>query len=570
MKLKLRGDAREIYRAIRRKIESEIRVSEAKRFLDNFEPVSDVGEILKRQNYLKRAMESVSEEVEGLLLKVKPIKFRKEFLGDRLLVVSEDEVEEAEKLGLCMVSTEPIEGYDIVLSTIGYGIDVELKPYEIAPELYIKPLWESRDVLEALARIFPGGAAAKILRELEGIEDVMRRNERLENIEEIIRRYESELNKRIEEKLERFKLTLSGKELVEFLRSLRYGDVEAILSKFSSLNDDIIEEIRKAEEKLSQELGVAIEVFPRDYPVEVPPDVVERLKRSVERELKIELYMRAREIVPRIIPYIQGLKEEIERAYELEFILALKRFSRGFTFPKIEEGGIGFIKGRNLFIENPQPVSYFVGSAKGQFKGIQESSVVILTGANSGGKTSLLELMLQIVILAHMGLPVPASEAWVEPLDEVFFFKRKRINYGAGAFESSLKSIVKALKGKGRKLILIDEFEAITEPGAAAKILAELLKIGVEKGFYIVIVSHLGEDLKKELPYARVDGIEASGLDEELNLIVDRQPKFGVIGKSTPELILERLARKGRGEEREILMKVLAKLNNTYVPTQNI
>lgn len=155
-----------------------------------------------------------------------------------------------------------------------------------------------------------------------------------------------------------------------------------------------------------------------------------------------------------------------------------------------------------------------------------------------------------------MGLPVPAEKAWVEPLDELFLFRRKRSVYSAGAFETALRSFVRALKGKGRKLILIDEFEAITEPGAAVKIIGELLKVARERGFYVVIVSHLGEDLKRELPFARVDGIEAKGLDENLNLIVDRQPKFGTLGRSTPELIVERLARKKRGKEREIFERV--------------
>lgn len=190
-------------------------------------------------------------------------------------------------------------------------------------------------------------------------------------------------------------------------------------------------------------------------------------------------------------------------------------------------------------------------------------NVVILTGANSGGKTSLLELITQVSILAHMGFPVPAERARVGVLDELFFFRRKRSVYGAGAFETALRSFVRSLRGKGNKLILIDEFEAITEPGAAVKIIGELLKVAHEKGFHVVIVSHLGEDLKKELPFARVDGIEAKGLDENLNLIVDRQPVFGRLGRSTPELIVERLARKARGAEKEIYERVLRKFRES-------
>ncbi|RAP51202.1 MAG: hypothetical protein BZ133_03665, partial [Methanosphaera sp. SHI613] len=39
----------------------------------------------------------------------------------------------------------------------------------------------------------------------------------------------------------------------------------------------------------------------------------------------------------------------------------------------------------------------------------------------------------------------------------------------------------------------------------------------------------------------RTDGIEAKGLDENYNLIVDRSPKINYLARSTPELILKRI-----------------------------
>lgn len=78
----------------------------------------------------------------------------------------------------------------------------------------------------------------------------------------------------------------------------------------------------------------------------------------------------------------------------------------------------------------------------------------------------------------------------------------------------------------------------------------------------MVIVSHLGEDLRKESPFSRIDGIEAKGLDEDLNLIVDRQPVFGKPGRSTPKLIVERLARTRRGGEGKIFERILKAFRN--------
>ena len=557
--MKLNSEAKRIYNQITGEIKKRIILKESLAYLDRFSPTNDKREILKRQAYLKENLKLVKPELRNLLLKIKPIRFRKNFLYDRLLVVDESELEKAQALGVCEVSTEPLEGYDLILSTI----DVDLSVGDIAPELYIMPLWENRETLETLARIGEltgeGSVAGEILEGLKELDEVMKRKGLIEDLDELVAYEEKRLNEKIAEKLEKFSLTLSGKELLEFLNELKSGNYEAIFAHFSEVEGDILSEINESEKKLSEMLGFTVELFSREnlYPVEVSAEQIELLRHELEKELKVELYLKSREILEKVRPLLPKLKEELKRAYELEFLRAVKEFTEGFTFPEIVEGGIAFINGRHLFIERPQPVSYVVGNVKLTFDGTNGEKVLILTGANSGGKTSLLELISQIIILAHMGFPVNAENAYVEPLDELFFFRRKRSSYGAGAFETALRGFARSLVREGKKLILIDEFEAITEPGAAVKIIGELLKIAHEKGFYVVIVSHLGEDLMKILPFARVDGIEAKGLDEHLNLIVDRQPKFGVLGKSTPELIVQRLYHKKRGKEKEIFERVL-------------
>lgn len=557
--MKLNSEAKRIYNQITGEIKKRIILKESLAYLEHFSPTNDKGEILKRQAYFKENLKLVKPEMRNLLLKIKPIRFRKNFLYDRLLVVDESELEKAQALGVCEVSTEPLEGYDLILSTI----DVDLSVGDIAPELYIMPLWENRETLEALARIGEltgeGSVAGEILEGLKELDEVMKRKGLIEDLDELVAYEEKRLNEKIAEKLEKFSLTLSGKELLEFLNELKSGNYEAIFAHFSEVEGDILSEINESEKKLSEMLGFTVELFSREnlYPVEVSAEQIELLRHELEKELKVELYLKSREILEKVRPLLPKLKEELKRAYELEFLRAVKEFTEGFTFPEIVEGGIAFINGRHLFIERPQPVSYVVGNVKLTFDGTNGEKVLILTGANSGGKTSLLELISQIIILAHMGFPVNAENAYVEPLDELFFFRRKRSSYGAGAFETALRGFARSLVREGKKLILIDEFEAITEPGAAVKIIGELLKIAHEKGFYVVIVSHLGEDLMKILPFARVDGIEAKGLDEHLNLIVDRQPKFGVLGKSTPELIVQRLYHKKRGKEKEIFERVL-------------
>ena len=60
------------------------------------------------------------------------------------------------------------------------------------------------------------------------------------------------------------------------------------------------------------------------------------------------------------------------------------------------------------------------GIQRVDYKLNEEENIALLTGANSGGKTTLLETISQIAILGQMGLPVPAKSAKIKLLDEIW------------------------------------------------------------------------------------------------------------------------------------------------------
>lgn len=65
----------------------------------------------------------------------------------------------------------------------------------------------------------------------------------------------------------------------------------------------------------------------------------------------------------------------------------------------------------------------------------------------------------------------------------------------------------------------------------------------------MVVATHLGDEIIRELPMgARVDGISATGLDSDMNLIVSHNPVLGKLANSTPELIVERLSKVKKGD----------------------
>ena len=233
------------------------------------------------------------------------------------------------------------------------------------------------------------------------------------------------------------------------------------------------------------------------------------------------------------------------------FLLSLARFAaeRDLTRPAIVDDGVAVRNARNLFVSGEvQPVSYAIGThSMADKSGVASADspptgdrVSVLTGANSGGKTTLLETVCAVALLASMGLPVPAEEAEVGAFDRIVFHRR-HASFNAGVLESTLKSVVPPLVEDGRTLMLVDEFEAITEPGRAADLLNGLVTLTVDRGALGVYVTHLADDLSPLPDAARIDGIFAEGLTNELELRVDYQPRFDTIGKSTPEFIVSRL-----------------------------
>ena len=280
-------------------------------------------------------------------------------------------------------------------------------------------------------------------------------------------------------------------------------------------------------------------------------DFVNEALRALSRDRRAAVEEREREVRVELQDAVADAREDVDRAVaavdDVAFELSLARFAAAFdlTSPEFVADAVAVEGARNLTLAareaeaSVQPVRYALGEHDlGAPPGRERVSV--LTGANSGGKTTLLETLCQVVLLAHMGLPVPADHAAVGRFDSVVFHRR-HATFNAGVLESTLRNVVPPLTAEGRTLMLVDEFEAITEPGSAAELLHGLVTLSVEKAALGTFVTHLADDLEPLPSTARVDGIFAEGLTPDLELEVDYQPRFGEVGRSTPEFIVSRL-----------------------------
>jgi len=348
--------------------------------------------------------------------------------------------------------------------------------------------------------------------------------------EEDIEKALIKINEEITENIK--KITVSGEELISMLKK-------------NSFSDEINQIIRAAISKSN----LPFSLFNFSLPVTLDEKEVELLLKSQSTNEFVNLSEKIKKMAKKLSSLPEKFKELEQQLILFDFEAAISKFIADYReFPLISEEL--FIKeSRNLFLENPEPISFFLNS---------ENRCSILTGANSGGKTTLLEHIIQLITLFFLGLPVSGS-ASLPIFSSVYYFAKNKGSPSKGAFENLLTQMAEIkLSEKEKTLIVADEIEAVTEPGAAGKIICASVEYFLDKDCYMIIATHLGQEIKDILPKkTRIDGIEATGLNENNELILSHNPIIGKLARSTPELIIERLANLNKNEYYSFLNKYM-------------
>lgn len=594
-------EAERIYRAVLNRLAEHANTIYAKMRIATLFPSGSTELINEMRSISMRALDLRRRlgDVRDLLRRIKPLRRREaqRIKGRAIVARSPEELARARSMGFdrfldIHLAESPAEMRDtassynhvIALGDPGAplpGVEVaeRLDIWYIAPEAVLSFYTENRDSLEAameLAAMLEDRGIEQF-EKLDKLREALRRlfndtdSSGISRIDDVLRRLPSAIdsalaraNIELRERIEASSVTLGGPDL---LRALGRGDLirDVFEMQMQGIFKSVISDARaRIAADLSLKGGEAAwleEIIPQEikYPIEINHRALRQLELELRRKREEEALGRRREIA-RSLASMDGIAADlVKRLMQLDFLYAIGSFAISFdlTMPElIDAPGIGFRDGRHLFIENPEPVSYSLGAG-----GIPEygERAAILSGVNSGGKTSLLELIAQIAILAHMGLPVPASECRVSIFEELYFFAKSSGTLSAGAFESTMRKL-SAVATEKRKLVLADEMEAITEPGASARIIASILDMIHENGSIALFVSHLADEIRRfSMTAVRVDGIEAEGLDENNNLILSRSPRYNHLARSTPELILDRLVRTTEGEERTFYESLLSR-----------
>ncbi|MHA2600527.1 MAG: MutS-related protein [Candidatus Thorarchaeota archaeon SMTZ1-83] len=401
---------------------------------------------------------------------------------------------------------------------------------------------------------------------------------------------EAWLNEEIKNRISKSEVTLGGQQIISILQSAELEGAEGSALR-NMLPAEIVETftstIQEAEDKLVEMLGLTMKeadwasgIISEEIalPVKMVSSQINDLEDRLRRLFADRQFRLIKKLSSQLEKLTPAVTEAVRTLLDFDLFLAVGLFSREYDLrtPTIstEYSGVGVQGARNLALTESmlrgkhgevQPIDYAIGKTPFQPAGTNGENCTLLSGANSGGKTTTIQTLAQIATMAQAGLPVPANKAYMPPFEEIYFFYKSRGMVSAGAFETTLKQFADIVTSEKPKLALFDEVEAITEPGSAANVIAGLIEIlQRDTRSCTVICSHMAREIKEvtDTP-VRIDGIEAQGLDDNLELVVDRTPRFGYLARSTPELIVERLTKLSKGKKREVYERILGNLTGT-------
>jgi len=479
-----------------------------------------------------------------------------------ILTEDEAEYERLIKMGLnkhhpILINPNPIElkEYELIVYVYSEGLfEIEgahniimvpagAEKHQIAPETVLDYFKENNKLLKNLLVLRRLLGWDTVLDEIMSILEELERSETTQDIDKIVNTIKSEADKKLEKHIK--KINLKGEEILKLLDEGTTNKIDKIFEKV----------MKEAKEKLKKETKIDFNPYIRSYPLKIDEKELKRAEEIKFSKEIIKTFDKKVEAAEKLSKLKPQLEKEIKEILEFDYKLALGCFAAKYKLEKPQITNKIELKGAlhlNLIPkedkEDIQRINYQLNN---------QENISLLTGANSGGKTTLLETIAQTIILAQMGLPVPAKKAQIKIFDEIHLHSKEK-TLDAGEFESFLRRFTSTIISKKQKLILLDEIEAITELEAAVKILSTFIELIKDSESYAIIVTHMAREITKEVN-VRIDGIEAKGLDENYNLIVNRTPKMNYLAKSTPELILKMLHQKSKGKTKKIYAKILQK-----------
>ena len=225
--------------------------------------------------------------------------------------------------------------------------------------------------------------------------------------------------------------------------------------------------------------------------------VLEKVSQPIARELKKYVQINGRflaDLRPELIFFVQALQLikklqaaglpvtypelapmddrlcQVESAYNLQ--LALQKLAAGSETPPAE-----------------QIVTNDIAFGPG-------GRIALLTGPNQGGKTTYMQSIGLVQILAQLGLPVPGRSARVSPVDAIYshYPVEEQLELGTGRFGDEARRIRAIFEqATPHSLVLLNESLSTTSPSEGLHLARDIVRALRRLGLRAVFTTHLHE-----------------------------------------------------------------------------
>ena len=502
--------AMELYEDIINKILAYSNTKYSKNRILLLSPSKDIEKINSQLDFVMDAKQHVSQlpiiKLRGLMKNLKEVEeVKAEYDPSKAILVESDEDNSyLTDLGLNQyypiltasdspLLREELMNYDLVFYVYSQGIldfegmpnlvmiNIEDNDYEIVPEKIINFFIQNKDLFTRVHEIQKIRNKESVLGEIIPIIDEVNIIDKREvDIEKLVYSLKEDMDDELEKSIKQ--VDLEGDEILNLLNN-------NFPPKIKKIFDEII---NKRKEIIYEKTGIRFDPFLRKYPIEIDDTEIERIILEQSSKKENDIFDIKRNAAIELNSIKEKAIKEVEDVIKFDYEFSLGSFAYEYDLcrPEFSEeielnGALHLELALKKDKDQIQKVDY---------KLTQDENIALLTGANSGGKTTLLETLTQISIMAQIGLPVSADSAKIKLFDEIYHFSKKR-SLDAGAFESFLNVFIPIVTTDSEKLVLLDELEGITELDAAVKIISTFIDMIKESNSYGIIVTHMAREL---------------------------------------------------------------------------
>ncbi len=253
-------------------------------------------------------------------------------------------------------------------------------------------------------------------------------------------------------------------------------------------------------------------------------------------ELEQRLFLDLREAVARESARVRAVAEAVAEADVLA-ALAEAASKNDYCRPELDnEGALRICNGRHPVVERFLPEGRFVPNDLAMDN--ESNQVLIITGPNMAGKSTILRQTALIVLMAQMGSFVPASEARIGLVDRIFtrVGASDDLARGRSTFMVEMQESATILHhATPKSLVILDEigrgtstFDGMSIAWAMAEFLHDAQNVGIKTLF----ATHYHELTELAHKYPRVKNLNVAVKEWQNEIIFFHKLVSGGAGKS--------------------------------------